>query len=91
MGIPLHRLPGIRRMYGKPRNGDSKIDFDKEEAKLIPGHVIACRITAENTDMAFQPTSGQSQCIQRALSLCVCVCVCVCVFEFQRLHGSTQV
>ena len=58
MGIPLHRLPGIRRMYGKSRNGDSKIDFEQEEARLLPGHVIACRITAENPDMAFQPTSG---------------------------------
>ena len=58
MGIPLHRMPQIRALYGKDPNGDDKIDFQNEEYKPIEKHVIAARITAENPDEGFKPTSG---------------------------------
>eukprot|EP01083_Nonionella_stella_P225808 802487_1 len=57
MGIPLHRIPEIRRMYGLG-DGAEPIDFDNRERCQQVGHVIACRITAENPDSEFQPTSG---------------------------------
>lgn len=58
MGVPLSRVRGVRRMYGKSPAGSSKIDFERAEPTLLPGHVIACRITAENPEASFQPTSG---------------------------------
>ena len=50
MGIPLHRIPDIRVLYGFDRYSDAFIDQDV--AKPLPPrvHVIAARITAENTD-----------------------------------------
>ena len=59
MGIPLYNIPQIRRFYGKPDiYGTDKIDFMTEMYKPIDCHVIAARITAENPDEGFKPTSG---------------------------------
>ena len=58
MGIPLYNIPEIRRMYGKDLYGTDKIDFLEEQYKPIDSHVIAARITAENPDEGFKPTSG---------------------------------
>jgi len=59
MGIPLENIPEIRAFYGKPDiYGTDKIDFLKDEYKPIDSHVIAARITAENPDEGFKPTSG---------------------------------
>ena len=38
--------------------GSSPIDFLEEDYKDIDSHVIAARITAENPDEGFKPTSG---------------------------------
>lgn len=59
MGIPLYKIPEIRRFYGKPdMYGSDSIDFLTEDYKPIDSHVIAARITAENPDEGFKPTSG---------------------------------
>ncbi|CAG8814501.1 27101_t:CDS:1, partial [Dentiscutata erythropus] len=66
MGIPLHRIRDIRVLYGLAPNGTSEIDFDfsnpeslQTQRKPAPkGHVIAVRITAENPDAGFKPSSG---------------------------------
>ena len=60
MGIPLHRIPHIRRLYGKEdaADGSSAIDFMVDDYVPIDVHVIAARITAENPDEGFKPTSG---------------------------------
>jgi len=58
MGIPIHRIPDVRRMYGRPLNSTSTIDFEHEPRMPPNGHCIAVRITAENPDQGFQPTSG---------------------------------
>lgn len=59
MGIPLHNIPEIRRFYGREDiYGTDKIDFMTEEYAPIDSHVIAARITAENPDEGFKPTSG---------------------------------
>ena len=59
MGIPLYNIPQIRQLYGKPDlYGKDKIDFLEEDYKEIDSHVIAARITAENPDEGFKPTSG---------------------------------
>jgi len=59
MGIPLPSIPEIRRLYGKSDvYGTSGIDFMTEEYKPIESHVVAARITAENPDEGFKPTSG---------------------------------
>ncbi|KAF7965766.1 hypothetical protein HWV62_41984 [Athelia sp. TMB] len=69
MGIPLHRIRHIRQLYGVAHNGTSEIDFDMStpestelQRKPKPkGHVVAVRITAENPDAGFKPSSGSLQ------------------------------
>lgn len=69
MGIPLHRIRHIRQLYGVAPNGTSEIDFDMVDPdasslqrKPRPkGHVVAVRITAENPDAGFKPSSGSLQ------------------------------
>ncbi|KAJ2159404.1 acetyl-coenzyme-A carboxylase [Coemansia sp. RSA 552] len=69
MGIPLHRVREIRHLYGLDPNGTQEIDFDfaspqAVEAQRRPrakGHVIAVRITAENPEAGFKPSSGMMQ------------------------------
>lgn len=65
MGIKLYNIPDIRTLYRETRfsenYGGSVIDFDN--VKRIPayGHCIAVRITAENAEAGFKPTSGGIQ------------------------------
>uniref|UniRef100_A0A8C6Y7J4 acetyl-CoA carboxylase n=1 Tax=Naja naja TaxID=35670 RepID=A0A8C6Y7J4_NAJNA len=62
MGIPLHRIKDIRVMYGASPWGDTPIDFDSSAHLPCPrGHVIAARITSENPDEGFKPSSGTVQ------------------------------
>ncbi|XP_030077913.1 acetyl-CoA carboxylase 1 isoform X2 [Microcaecilia unicolor] len=62
MGIPLNRIKDIRMMYGVPAWGDSPVDFDNSVHVPSPrGHVIAARITSENPDEGFKPSSGTVQ------------------------------
>lgn len=69
MGIPLHNIRDIRTLYGISPHGTSSIDFDFAEPatsaiqrKPQPkGHVVAVRITAENPDAGFKPSSGTLQ------------------------------
>mmetsp|Transcript_33963 Transcript_33963/g.74702 ORF Transcript_33963/g.74702 Transcript_33963/m.74702 type:complete len:2077 (-) Transcript_33963:133-6363(-) len=59
MGIPLYNIPAVRKLYGKADvYGTDPIDFLEEEYAPIGSHVIAARITAENPDEGFKPTSG---------------------------------
>ncbi|XP_076466128.1 acetyl-CoA carboxylase-like isoform X2 [Babylonia areolata] len=59
MGLPLHRIKDIRLLYGEDPWGDSPIDFDGPPIKPRPrGHVIAARITSENPEEGFKPSSG---------------------------------
>ncbi|KAI9477730.1 MAG: acetyl-CoA carboxylase [Benjaminiella poitrasii] len=66
MGIPLYRIRDIRVLYGVQPNSASEIDFDftnptslQSHRRPTPkGHVIAVRITAENPDAGFKPSSG---------------------------------
>merc|ERR1719247_3194526 len=59
MGIPLHRIPDIRRFYGLDINGTEPIDFINTLYPYPKVHVCAARITAENPDDSFRPTSGK--------------------------------
>ncbi|XP_074110362.1 acetyl-CoA carboxylase isoform X2 [Cotesia typhae] len=62
MGLPLHLIKDIRLLYGESPWGDSPIDFDQPRHKPQPwGHVIAARITSENPDEGFKPSSGTVQ------------------------------
>lgn len=58
MGIPLSYIPDIRRLYDHDGFGKEAIDFDTEQQLPPHGHVIAARITAEDPNAGFQPTSG---------------------------------
>ena len=66
MGLPLHRIGEIRALYGLAPEGTTPIDFSFRDPVLsavqVPprphGHVIACRITAENPDTGFKPGIG---------------------------------
>ncbi|KAG7265279.1 hypothetical protein CRUP_008184 [Coryphaenoides rupestris] len=62
MGIPLHRIKDIRMLFGVQPWGDSLIDFEGLSTAPSPrGHVIAARITSENPDEGFKPSSGTVQ------------------------------
>ncbi|KAM4577442.1 acetyl-CoA carboxylase isoform 2-T3 [Odontesthes bonariensis] len=62
MGIPLHRIKDIRLLYGESPWGDTIINFETPDCIPSPrGHVIAARITSENPDEGFKPSSGTVQ------------------------------
>lgn len=67
MGIPLHNIPDVRELYGKnrfednPNDPTSRIDFETTSRVPPNGHCIAVRITAENAEAGFKPTSGGIQ------------------------------
>jgi len=63
MGISLNRIPDIRKFFGVPLKQlytvEPVIDVNDASKRQPPvGHVIACRITAENPESGFQPTCG---------------------------------
>jgi len=59
MGVPLYNVPDIRRFYGMDPTVNSKIDFFAVDYPPITSHCCASRITAENPDEGFKPTSGK--------------------------------
>eukprot|EP00536_Pseudo-nitzschia_multiseries_P005377 jgi/Psemu1/318630/estExt_fgenesh1_pm.C_1000011 len=67
MGIPLDNIPEIRTLYGRnrfednPSSPEARIDFSTTERRPANGHCIAVRITAENAEAGFKPTSGGIQ------------------------------
>lgn len=62
MGIPLYRIKDIRVLYGESPWDSTVIDFETPKNKPHPhGHVIAARITSENPDEGFKPSSGTVQ------------------------------
>ncbi|OXB62162.1 hypothetical protein ASZ78_015344 [Callipepla squamata] len=62
MGIPLHRIKDIRVLYGENPWGDTPICFSSPANPPVPrGHVIAARITSENPEEGFKPSSGTVQ------------------------------
>ncbi|KAM7391893.1 hypothetical protein PAMP_022541 [Pampus punctatissimus] len=62
MGIPLYRIKDIRLLYGETPWGDTIINFETPGCMPSPrGHVIAARITSENPDEGFKPSSGTVQ------------------------------
>ncbi|XP_056677579.1 acetyl-CoA carboxylase 2 isoform X2 [Monodelphis domestica] len=62
MGVPLNRLKDIRVLYGESPWGVTPISFENPVNQPIPrGHVIAARITSENPDEGFKPSSGTVQ------------------------------
>lgn len=62
MGLPLSRIKDVRLLYGEQPWASTDIDFDSPRHKPRPyGHVIAARITSENPDEGFKPSSGTVQ------------------------------
>ncbi|GFY96498.1 acetyl-CoA carboxylase 1 [Actinidia rufa] len=72
MGIPLWQIPEIRRFYGMEHSGGydawrrtsvgaTSFDFDKAESTRPKGHCVAVRVTSEDPDDGFKPTSGKVQ------------------------------
>ena len=64
MGIPLHRIGDVRSIYGRHPSGKDTIDFEMSEKVPLKNYCIAVRITAENPDSGFKPTSGNFSEIQ---------------------------
>ena len=64
MGIPLNNIPEVRTFYGEDAKaiGDINLDYFKPSSEYRK-HVIAARITAENPDDGFKPTSGKIESI----------------------------
>ncbi|GLJ49976.1 hypothetical protein SUGI_1062920 [Cryptomeria japonica] len=72
MGIPLWQIPEIRRFYGKEAGGGydawrktsvvaTSFSFDLAESVRPKGHCVAVRVTSEDPDDGFKPTSGKVQ------------------------------
>ncbi|KAF7829912.1 acetyl-CoA carboxylase 1-like [Senna tora] len=72
MGIPLWQIPEIRRFYGVEHGAGynawrktsvlaTPFDFDKAESTRPKGHCVAVRVTSEDPDDGFKPTSGKVQ------------------------------
>lgn len=72
MGIPLWQIPEIRRFYGMEHGAGydawrktsivaTPFDFDKAESTRPKGHCVAVRVTSEDPDDGFKPTSGKVQ------------------------------
>ncbi|KAK7197558.1 acetyl-CoA carboxylase [Novymonas esmeraldas] len=59
MGIPLDRIPEVRVFYGEEPYGTTPIDFSIRQSLPPKCHTIAVRVTAEDTDEGFRPTSGK--------------------------------
>ncbi|XP_062200626.1 acetyl-CoA carboxylase 1-like [Phragmites australis] len=70
MGIPLYNIPEIRRFYGMNHGGGyhawrkisavaTKFDLDKAQSVRPKGHCVAVRVTSEDPDDGFKPTSGR--------------------------------
>lgn len=62
----------IRRFYGKEHGGGydawrrtsvaaTPFDFDKAKSTRPKGHCVAVRVTSEDPDDGFKPTSGKVQ------------------------------
>lgn len=84
MGIPLYQIPDIRRLFVTPASSTSSpvIDFETAHMCQPACHVIACRITAENPDSNFQPTSGRCQFTMWY--------TCLIVIHVKRIVGRPQ-
>ncbi|KEH34878.1 acetyl-CoA carboxylase, partial [Medicago truncatula] len=72
MGIPLWKIPEIRRFYGMEHGGGNDawrktsvlgtpFDFDKAQSTKPKGHCVAVRVTSEDSDDGFKPTGGKVQ------------------------------
>ena len=70
-GVPLENIAQIRRFYGKSDSDTtSPINFLEDRYVYPDRHVIASRITAENPDDGFKPTSGK---ILGLVPMCRCI------------------
>lgn len=67
MGIPLDQIPEIRQLYGRnrfeedPLDPSARIEWATAQRVAPHGHCMAVRITAENAEAGFKPTSGGIQ------------------------------
>ncbi|ULT84449.1 hypothetical protein L3Y34_013254 [Caenorhabditis briggsae] len=57
MGLPLHKIPDIRNLYNLPKDGDCELP--DETLVDTPLHAIAARITSEDPDDSFRPSTGK--------------------------------
>lgn len=48
MGVPLHRIPDIRRLFGKDPTGVSPIDFEAD-AQLAPSGLLPLPLNRMST------------------------------------------
>ena len=58
MGIPLAAIPDIREFYLLNPDDTTPIDFQTAQPRPPLCHTVAARITAENPDDGFKPSSG---------------------------------
>ncbi|CAG9465063.1 unnamed protein product [Pedinophyceae sp. YPF-701] len=57
-GVPLHRIPDIRRLFLADPAGKDAIDFETSPQRPPQGHVVAVRVTCEDAEDGFKPTCG---------------------------------
>jgi len=60
MGIPLYNIPEVRTFYDEDPGTVGEFDLEQfKPQSQYPKHLVAARITAENPDEGFKPTSGK--------------------------------
>ena len=64
MGVPLYRIPDIRRLFGKDPKGTSPIDFDAEpqvppSGAALSFHFCPCEMKSQNLAGTQHVTSTQ--------------------------------
>ncbi|CAI4035678.1 hypothetical protein SMKI_13G3290 [Saccharomyces mikatae IFO 1815] len=59
MGIPMHRISDIRKLYGLNPMETSWVDFKNLRRPSPKGHCISCRITSEDPNEGFKPSTGK--------------------------------
>lgn len=83
----------IRRFYGKDHGGGydtwrrtssvaTPFNFDEAESTRPKGHCVAVRVTSEDPDDGFKPTSGK---VQVSLSRNREPCCCHLLYEYLNL------
>lgn len=58
-GLPLHKIPQIRRYFGENPEGESVLDYEKMYDIPPDGHVIALRIVSEDPENQWKMSTGE--------------------------------
>lgn len=68
----------------------TSFDFDKAESTRPRGHCVAVRVTSEDPDDGFKPTSGKVQVRLLWRGEILLLAYRICLWTFTKLYGYVQ-